>query len=177
MGVPAGQVLIPAAFRKLAAATKIATVLGTKVRSLDELTRYFESLPWDEKVFSVSDETSMGWAVDVRKAGPTLTLQPTRPDVEGKVVVAGSAFWKHFVSAIEGEHPGFHFEHTENLFERLVHDRGSEGRRKELAVARHEEEAVRAHRLKMRDMQRTTKDQWRETKAEQDRYMYWLWYQ
>lgn len=168
---------VAAAFRHLVTATKIEAALS-RIHSHDDLIKYFESLPWDEKVFSVADDHGLRWAVEVHKDGPTMTLTPTRPDVvESVAEISHSAFWNQFAEVIEEAHPNHHLKRPETFLERLFHDRVDPSRLKDLAVARHDDEAVREHRLKMRERQRDRHQQWRETKADENRFMYWLWYQ
>lgn len=168
---------VAAAFRHLATATKVEDALGY-IHDHADFVRFFEGLAWDEKVFAVQDEHGLRWAVEVQKKGPTLTLRPTRPDVLERVTeVGGTGFWKGFAAVVEETHPDRHLRPAEGFFGRLLHDRVSDTRLQELSVVRHEEDAVREHRLKMRERQRDRDQQWREAKADENRYMYWLWYQ
>lgn len=171
-----GQALLSAAFRHLTSVTKLDTALD-RVHSLEDLTRVFNAYPWDEKVFSITDQSRICWAVQVLKDGPTLTIRPTRPDVHDQVEVSGAAFWKQLISVLQAKHPGFWVSGAETFLERVLHDTGIEERLPELAASRHEDTALRDHRRRLREMQRQKNDEFRETKAADHRYMYWLWYQ
>ncbi len=171
-----GQALLSAAFRHLITVTKLDTVLD-RVHSLDDLTRVFNAYPWDEKVFSVTDHAGTSWAVQVLKDGPTLTIRPTRHDVHDEVQVAGAAFFRQLISVLQTKHPGFRVSGAESFLERVLHDTGIEQRLPELAASRNEDQALREHRRRLREMQRQKHEEFRETKASDHRYMYWLWYQ
>ncbi len=171
-----GQALLSAAFRQLITVTKLDAALD-RVHSLDDLTRVFNAYPWDEKVFSIFDNSGTSWAVQVLKDGPTLTIRPTRHDVHDTVQVAGSAFFKQLIAVLQAKHPSFRITGTESFLERVLHDSGIEHRLPELAASRHEDSALRDHRRRLREMQRQKHEEFRETKASDHRYMYWLWYQ
>jgi hypothetical protein len=170
------QALVASALKHLTDKAKLDANLE-RVHSLDDLIKMFQALPWDAKVFSVCDPSGTTWAVEIKKEGPTLTLRPTRHDRHEEVTVANSAFWKQLVVALQAKHPNFRLSGTETFFERMLHDTGIEERRSELSAARQEDGALQQHRRKMREMQRQKQDVYRETKAADHRYMYWLWYQ
>ena len=170
------QAIVATAFRHLTGMIRLDAALD-RVHTLDELIRVFSALHWDEKVFSIADAGGTTWAVEVHKEGPTLTMRPTRHDRHDEITVTGMAFWKQLVAALQAKHPNFRPSGTETFLERVLNDTGVEERRSELAAARHEDDALRQHRRRMREMQRQKHDEFKETKAANHRYMYWLWYQ
>ena len=117
------QSLVAAAFRKLIVETRIEKSM-TGDRTVLALSRRFMALPWDTKVFTITDAALDQWAVDVDKDGPTLTL--ARADSEGRIEIANSGFWKHLTTAFEATHPGLRLTHDESLLERLLHDLSSD---------------------------------------------------
>ena len=176
MKVLATQTLVSAAFRKLAALTRIEAVLE-QVHALDDLVEQFQALRWDEKVFTLTGDGGVIWVAEVAKEGPALTLTPNRPDLDGSVRVDRWNFWNEFVRAIQAEHPAFHLSSTDGLLKRLFTDGISESRRHELARHHHEDEVLNQHRRQLRNSQRQEDRSSREAQAEQHRAQYALWYQ
>ena len=176
MKVHGGSTLIAASLRRFIAAIKLDKVLD-QLRMFDELVSHIQALPWDHKVFAVTDERGAQWAADIRREGPTLTITPLSPEIDGSYYLANGSFWKRLAEEIENSHPGFHFEYREGFFERLLKDRDSEARRKQLAKTRQEDEPLREQRLKQRELQRQNQNNYRSIKAAENRTMYSLWYQ
>ncbi len=168
------QTLITAAFRKLVAQTGIERMMNGD-RSVLALTRHFQALPWDTKVFTVTGKELDQWTVDIGKDGPVLTLAPTDSEVEERIEVAGAAFWRHLVAAFEEAHPGLHLEHDESLLERLLHDRAPDHPKS--MVRQREDETLRAYRIQLREDERRREERWRAERATEHQYQYAIWYQ
>ncbi|MEI6558776.1 MAG: hypothetical protein WCO00_10240 [Rhodospirillaceae bacterium] len=166
------QALVATAFRKLIAETRIERLIDGD-RSVTALTRHFQALPWDTKVFTVTGRDLDQWTVDVEKDGPTLTAI----DSEGgrRLTIAGGNFWSHLVTAFEDAHPGLHLSHDESLVERLLHDHSP--RQPADLVHRREDEALRAFRLRQREAERRREEQWRTQRATEHQTQYAIWYQ
>ena len=168
--------LITAAFRKLIARSGIERTMDGN-HSVAALLSQFQALPWDTSVFTLTGRDFDQWTVDVTKDGPTLTLTPADTDNQRRIVIGGSAFFRHLTAALEESHPGLHLEHDESLLARLFHDYVPSRPALMEMLRRHEAEALRAFRLDRRSAERHREAQWRSSRAREHQSQYAIWYQ
>ena len=139
-------------------------------RSVSALVGLFRKLPWDAKVFTVTDRHHEPWVVDVQKDGPSLTLTPVDSERDGRIEVQGNGFWGHLVTAFEEAHPGIHLRHDESVLARLFDGHAA-------APVRAPEKGRGPDVAAARAAARRREEQWREKRAADHLDQYAIWYQ